>query len=155
MTETHGYNWKWFYITSDDIGAFTPYGTDESNVNRKASSVSFKRLYEWQDGYVYAPNYITKVSDTFGNLESDYGVTTTESIAKAYNDSGTLQKTYSISVTGTNITADTNSGYVDKYSSVSATVSGSKTVNVLYTKTKTEVGTAETQAVKWDAPNFK
>ena len=155
VTETHGYNWKWFYITSADIGAFTPSGTDESDVNRKASSVSFKRLYEWQDGYVYAPNYTTKTSDTFGNLESVYGATTTESIAKAYNASGTLQKTYSISVTGTNITTDTNSGYVDNYSSTPATVEGSKTVNVLYAKTKTDTGTtaAKTQAVKWDPPN--
>ena len=110
-------------------------------------------MYEWQDGYVYAPNYTTDVSDTFGNLESVYGATVTESISKAYNSSGTLQKTYSISVTGTNITTNTNSGYVDKYSSTSAKVTGSKTVNVLYAKTKTDVGTAKTQAVKWDTPN--
>ena len=156
VTETHGYNWKWFYITSADIDAFTPYGTDASGANRKASSVSIKRLYEWQDGYVYAPNYTTKTSDTFGNLESDYGATTEESIAKAYNSSGVLQKTYSISVTGTNITTDTSGGdYVDKYSSASAKVAGSKTVNVLYANTKTDPGTAKTQAVKWDAPNFK
>ena len=155
VTETHGYNWKWFYITSANIGAFTPSGTDESDVNRRASSVSFKRLYEWQDGYVYAPNYTTDVSDTFGNLESVYGATVTESISKAYNSSGTLQKTYSISVTGTNITTNTNSGYVDKYSSTSVKVTGSKTVNVLYAKTKTNEGTAKTQAVKWDLPVFK
>ena len=114
-------------------------------------------MYEWQDGYVYAPNYMTdtKASDTFGNLERDYGATIEESITKAYNSSGNLIKTYSVSVTGTNITTDTYSGYVDKYSSVSATVTASKGVIVLYAKTKTDPGLAGTRAAKWDEPNFK
>ena len=138
VTEEYSYKYKWIYVTSD--ARWSVSGTDASDTNKRACSVTCTEYYQWNDGYIYSKPADTK---TVGTLIDSWGVTAGYSISIGTNTSSQYVKNYTLTLTGQSINSTS-------YKDDNETRTLTKTTTAVYSA---DISTSNsTSNIKWGTP---